>query len=111
MYSGNRTIDTVSQVFCLTMGFTRRVLELSCAKTVPKPYRIVMSGLTSSEKQIPRNCWKHEKARVKVGIVGTRARACKAGALPDELHMPARAGRRSHNNYSTQMKGSMLVFE
>ena len=28
---------------------------LSCAKTVPKPYPIVMSGFTSSEKQIPRN--------------------------------------------------------
>src|SRR6266852_3311849 len=40
----------------------------------------------SSEKQIPRNCWKHLKARVKEGIVGTRARACKTGALPAELH-------------------------
>ena len=43
-------IQTVS-----TEGFT----PVSCAKTVPKPYRIVMSGLTSSEKQIPRNCCKH----------------------------------------------------
>jgi len=31
-------------------------MYLSCAKTVPKPYPIVMSGFTSSEKQIPRNC-------------------------------------------------------
>ena len=50
-----------------------------------------MSGLTSSEKQIPRNCWKHWKARVKEGIVGRWARACKAGALPEWLHVPARA--------------------
>jgi len=27
--------------------------------TVTKPYVIEASGLTSSEKQIPRNCWKH----------------------------------------------------
>ena len=27
-----------------------------CTKTVPKPYVIGASGLTSSEKQIPRNC-------------------------------------------------------
>jgi hypothetical protein len=44
---------------CLTTGFTPTDLEPSCTKTVPKPYPIVMSGLTSSEKQIPRNCWKH----------------------------------------------------
>jgi hypothetical protein len=28
----------------------------TCAITVPKPYPIVLSGVTSSEKQIPRNC-------------------------------------------------------
>ena len=35
--------------------------RFSTAKTVPEPYPIVivMSGLTSSEKQIPRNCWKN----------------------------------------------------
>src|ERR1700730_7557365 len=27
--------------------------------TVPKPYPFVISRVTSSEKQIPRNCWKH----------------------------------------------------
>jgi putative transposase len=32
------------------------VLKSSCTITVPKPYPIVISGLTSSEKQIPRNC-------------------------------------------------------
>jgi hypothetical protein len=42
--------------YCLTMGFTPTVLEPSCTKTVPKPYPIVIPGLTSSEKQIPRNC-------------------------------------------------------
>jgi hypothetical protein len=30
--------------------------EGSPRSAVPKPYSIVMSGLTSSEKQIPRNC-------------------------------------------------------
>jgi hypothetical protein len=34
---------------CLTKGFTPTVLVPSCTKTVPKPYPIVMSGLTSSE--------------------------------------------------------------
>jgi hypothetical protein len=32
------------------------LIEPSCTKTVPKPYVIAASGLTSSEKQIPRNC-------------------------------------------------------
>jgi hypothetical protein len=40
----------------LNDGFTPTVLELGCTKTVPKPYAIAASGLTSSEKQIPRNC-------------------------------------------------------
>jgi hypothetical protein len=35
--------------------FTPRALEPSCTKTVPKPYVIAVSGVTSSEKQIPRN--------------------------------------------------------
>jgi hypothetical protein len=30
--------------------------EPSFTKTVPKPYVIGASGVTSSEKQIPRNC-------------------------------------------------------
>jgi len=33
--------------------------SLDCIFTVQKPYVIELSGLTSSEKQIPRNCWKH----------------------------------------------------
>jgi len=39
-----------------------------CSKTVSKPHLIVLSGLTSSEKQIPRNCWKHWKGKAKEGI-------------------------------------------
>jgi hypothetical protein len=31
-------------------------LTLHCVFTVQKPYVIELSGLTSSEKQIPRNC-------------------------------------------------------
>jgi hypothetical protein len=49
--------ETVCPLNCLTKGFTATVLEQpSCTKTVPKPYVIGASGLTSSEKQIPRNC-------------------------------------------------------
>ena len=33
--------------------------SLDWISTVQKPYVIELSGLTSSEKQIPRNCWKH----------------------------------------------------
>jgi hypothetical protein len=51
-----RIIETVSQVLCLNKGFTPTGLEPSRTKTVPKPYVIGASGLTSSEKQIPRNC-------------------------------------------------------
>ncbi|HWO38833.1 MAG TPA: hypothetical protein VNO32_59415 [Candidatus Acidoferrum sp.] len=43
----------MSQVFRLTQGFTPTASEPSCTKTVPKPYVIGASGLTSSEKQIP----------------------------------------------------------
>jgi hypothetical protein len=35
---------------------TPTVLEPRCTRTVPKPYVIAVSGVTSSEKQIPRNC-------------------------------------------------------
>jgi hypothetical protein len=53
---GGMPNSAVSQVFCLPWGFTPTVLEPGCTKTVPKPYVIAASGLTSSEKQIPRNC-------------------------------------------------------
>ncbi len=36
-----------------------KIGENKRSNTVPKPYVIVVSRLTSSEKQIPRNCWKH----------------------------------------------------
>ncbi len=37
----------------------RKTTDSDRTFTVPKPYIIEPSGLTSSEKQIPRNCWKH----------------------------------------------------
>src|SRR6266849_1627627 len=37
----------------------RKTTDSGRTFTVPKPYIIEPSGLTSSEKQIPRNCWKH----------------------------------------------------
>ena len=61
--------------------------------TVPKPYVIEASGLTSSEKQIPRNCWKHQKREAKGGVFGRCERACKAGALPAEPQLFAKTSR------------------
>src|SRR6266849_5072961 len=37
----------------------RKTTDSGRTFTVPKPYIIEPWGLTSSEKQIPRNCWKH----------------------------------------------------
>ena len=61
--------------------------------TVPKPYVIEASGLTSSEKQIPRNCWKHQKREAKGRVFGRCERACKAGALPAEPQLFAKTSR------------------
>jgi|ERR1700685_3393206 hypothetical protein len=36
----------------ISFGLTK----ISCTRTVPKPYVIAVPGVTSSEKQIPRNC-------------------------------------------------------
>ena len=50
------TDEIGSQVLCFNKGFSPTVLDPSCTRTVPKPYVIAVSGVTSSEKQIPRNC-------------------------------------------------------
>ena len=47
--------DELSSFYFVVVHITQRFLF----QKVPKPYLIVISRVTSSEKQIPRNYWNH----------------------------------------------------
>jgi len=54
-----RLADEETVLSCTLPGQAHMNTDPTVFFTVQKPSVIELSGLTSSEKQIPRNCWKH----------------------------------------------------
>jgi hypothetical protein len=72
----------VYQLYCLTMGFTTAVLKSSCTKTLPN---CDLGAYFEREADSPK-LLKILETQAKDRRIGMGARACKAGALPAELH-------------------------